>query len=31
LGEGRAAPEIRGPAAEEVRVLADEVLALLGE
>jgi chromosome partitioning protein len=31
LGEGRAAPEIRGPAAEEVRLLADEVLALLGD
>jgi chromosome partitioning protein len=31
LGEGRAAPEIRGPAANEVRLLADEVLALLGD
>ena len=31
LGQGRAAPEARGPAADEVRILADEVLALLGE
>jgi hypothetical protein len=31
LGEGRAASEIRGPAANEVRLLADEVLALLGD
>jgi chromosome partitioning protein len=29
LGEGRAATEARGPAAGEVRLLADEVLALL--
>jgi chromosome partitioning protein len=31
LGEGRAASETRGPAAAEVRQLADEVLALLDE
>jgi chromosome partitioning protein len=31
LGEGRAASESRGPAAAEVRQLADEVLALLDE
>lgn len=31
LGEGRAACEIRGPAAAEVRHLADEVLALLAD
>lgn len=31
LGQGRAAPETRGPAANEVRILADEVLGLLEE